>query len=211
MEQKRNNYDIMARNARALFMKEDQEKLIKKFNLKADLSYLYLRFLDMTYRIERSGGDVQKSTDGETFTVERDYASTMSIFDYLCWSKDARQLSGRWISGHAMGHSFHTSLLEGEGSMYNETAKYFAEHTQELEKACRRLGGQKMAVGDVSYVLGLFDELPIYFQFWDGDEEFPPKVFFLWDCNTQQYVHYETTYYIMKVLLDRIVELMAGD
>lgn len=210
MEQRQGNYQIMAEHARALFLKEDQDKLIQKFHLKADNSYLYLRFLDGIYRIERNSGYIQKTTDNELYTADNDFHTAMSIFDYLCWSREDRQLSGQWISMQNIGHSYHNKLMEGDGSSFKKWADQFAEHTEKLKEACEHLNGYKMPVGDVSYIIPLFDELPVYFQFWDGDDEFPPKLFTLWDANTQQYVHYETLYYILPMLFNRLQELMEN-
>jgi glutaryl-CoA dehydrogenase (non-decarboxylating) len=69
MLEKKDNYEVSADNARLLFLKEDQEKLINKFNLRSDETYLYLRFMDITYRIERVSGKIQKSEDGESYVL----------------------------------------------------------------------------------------------------------------------------------------------
>lgn len=208
MEQKKGNYDISADYARSLFLKEDQEKIINKFGLKADDKFIYLRFLSLTYRIERSSGLIQKSADIINYTDDNGHLTTLSIFDYLCGSRDTRKLSGEWISMQKMGHSFHTNLLEGESGWMAESAVFFSARQEQLKKAFEQLGGRKMPIGDISYIIDLSDELPIYFQFWDGDDEFPPKISFLWDANSEQYVHYETTYYIVDMVLRRIRELM---
>lgn len=207
MTPKKDNYALSADAARTLFLKEDQDQLIRKFHLRADPSFLYVRFLDYTYRIERNSGEIQRSSDNVHFAVDKSHQAALSIFDYLCWSRDDRRLSGRWVSLQTLGHSFHSNLLEGESGMYAKRTKMFAGQVEGLKKACERLNGQKMPVGDVSYILQLFDELPIHVQFWDEDDEFPAKFFFLWDANTEQYVHYETTYYLLELLLDRLEEL----
>lgn len=207
MQEKRDNYAVSADNARLLFLKEDQYKIIKKFKLKADNDYLYLCFLDMTYRIERNCGTIQRSLDGTDFIDEPSYNAALSIFDYLCWSRDDRALSGQWVSLQSLGYSFHASNLEGKDSWFSKWGNLFSGKTEKLEKVLKALNGQKMPGGDVGYTLQLFDELPIYFQFWDGDDEFPPKLFFLWDSNTLQYIHYETAFYVLHMLLERIGEL----
>jgi hypothetical protein len=205
---KHDNYAITAENARLLFLKEDQEKLIRKFHLRADETHLYVRFLDLTYRIARGIGLIQKSEDRENFTDDHTYHTALVLYDYLCRSAEDRQLAGRWISMLNLGHSFHRSLLEGSDSIFAKSAVLFSNRAAALEAVCAHLGGQKMAVGDVAYVLPVFDELPVYFQFWDGDDEFPPKIVFLWDANTSRYIQYETTYSVVDMVLGRIRELM---
>jgi len=208
MTPKNDNYATTAETARLLFLKEDQEKLIRKFHLEADDKHLSVRFLDMTYQIERSSGLIRRTEDRITYTDDHTYHTALALYDYLCRSREDRQLSGKWISMLSMGHSFHGSLLEGEDSVFAAAAKSFSGRTGALDAVCRRLGGYKMAVGDVGYILPVFDELPVYFQFWDGDDEFPPKITFLWDANTTQYIHYETTYSVLEMVLDRMKALM---
>ncbi len=210
MTQKRDNYAITAENARRLFLKEDQAKLIQKFNLKADDAYLYLRFLDMTCLIDRKCGHIRMKVDGADYMDDNSYHTVLSVYDYLCGSKDDRQLAGKWVSMVSLGYSFHTGLLEGEFSIYAQSAKAFSGHIEGLDSVCRRLGGHKMTVGDVGYILPVFDELPVYFQFWEGDDEFPVKIVFLWDANTTQYIQYETTYSVADMVLRRMKELLPG-
>lgn len=102
----------------------------------------------------------------------------------------------------------HASLLEGKGDVFAKEAKLFANHKEELEKACKYLNGKKMPTGDVSYIVNLFDEVPLYFQFWDGDEEFPPQFRFLWDTNTEQYLHYDALFNIVSMFLKRLKDII---
>lgn len=208
MTTKKNNYEIQANRARTIFLKEDQVKLIQKFNLKADQSYLYVQFMDMTYLIDRNSGCIKKTVNNVTFTEDNSYCTTLSIFDYLCLSQEERQLSGKWVNMQEMGHMIHANILEGKGDMFAKEAKLFAAHKKELQVICEHLNGQKMSTGDMSYILKLFDEMSIYFQFWDGDDEFPPQFRFLWDTNIQQYVHYDTLFSIVSMFLNRMKELM---
>ena len=43
-------------------------------------------------------------------------------------------------------------------------------------------------------------------QLWYGDEEFPPRLRFLWDENTTRYIRYETTWYALGLLMKRLRE-----
>lgn len=208
LKTKKDNYAIQANRARTIFLKEDQEKLIRKFNMKADQSYLYVRFMDITYLIDRNSGCIKKTADNVTFAEDNSYDTTLSLFDYLCLSQEECQLSGKWINMQEMGHMIHANLLEGKGDIFAKEAKLFEAHKEELEKACKYLNGKKMPTGDVSYILDLFDEVPLYFQFWDGDEEFPPQFRFLWDTNTNQYLHYDALFNIVNMFLNRLKEII---
>ncbi len=45
-------------------------------------------------------------------------------------------------------------------------------------------------------------------QFWEGDEEFEPKVMILWDENALEFLHFETLFYLQEDLLKRLSEKM---
>ena len=58
--------------------------------------------------------------------------------------------------------------------------------------------------GDVSYAIPVFRDFWILFQFWDGDDEFPASIKYLFDENALQFMHYETLWYVMGTLADRL-------
>ena len=51
-----------------------------------------------------------------------------------------------------------------------------------------------------------FDGLRIGVLFWAGDEEFLPRLRYLWDENAKQYIRYETMYFAVNLLLRRLRE-----
>ena len=55
----------------------------------------------------------------------------------------------------------------------------------------------------------MFDGFDAVFQFWEGDEEFPPSVRFLWDENTPDYLKFETTFYVMGCFLELLERRIA--
>ena len=74
----------------------------------------------------------------------------------------------------------------------------FAEGMEKLP------GVKKLSLGDVSYEFEFINGLHVRFILWAGDEEFPPQLRILWDRNTLSFVRYETAWYIMSALLDRL-------
>ncbi len=86
-------------------------------------------------------------------------------------------------------------------------AVLFQNHIQQLQKACVSLGGipQKSFAGaDLTCMIPVTSYFPVLLQFWEGDEEFPPKLMLLWDENSMAFLHYETTYYLQGDLLERL-------
>ena len=64
--------------------------------------------------------------------------------------------------------------------------------------------------GDVSRILDVFDFFPVCVRFWDADEEFPASLQFLWDANALDFLYYETLWYVMGDLLERLTETIQN-
>ncbi len=202
----RDNYAIQARQARRLFLGYDQEHLIEKFGLEADADYLYLPFLDLHYRIHRRTAAVEKQEGDGPYVDGGSFNEVMTIFDALCWSKEDRRLTGRWVSTAALGSMFHSGSLAG--SMYAGMMDHIASREDALERVFQRMGGVRMEVGEPGYRIPVFPFFPVYVQYWRGDDEFPASLRFLWDENTGDFLHYETLYYLMSFFLQRVVDLL---
>ena len=53
------NYEKQIYIGRDLFLRYDQDMLIKKYKLKNDHAYLYLNYIGTEYRISRSDGSIE--------------------------------------------------------------------------------------------------------------------------------------------------------
>lgn len=202
--ERRDNYRTQAQQAQRYFLGYDQSILIRKLGLQADDTYLYVNLLCKPYRIDRRTGEMEKQ-DGSIWVDANSHGEVMTALDLICDSREDRWVSGRWKQMQAFGLMFHQNLLE-------DARDTFAERLQRdpdgLRRACETLGGIRMDCGDVSYALELFDGLRVWLQFWEGDEEFPAKVRWLWDENALMYLKYETMYFAVGILRERIRELM---
>ena len=65
--------------------------------------------------------------------------------------------------------------------------------------------------GDVSYLLPVFRDLNAVVSFWESDEEFAPKLNFLCDGNTLNFMHYETMMYLLCHIAERLEEVFRGE
>lgn len=198
---RKSNYDMMAEQVRELFLQYDQQIMIDKFNLKCDAEYLYPVFLGTEYRVNRVNGEVTYLT--ETGEQLAGYNEVMSIFDMLCYSGDRPvSLSGGWESmGNLSGMKGGTHK---EGGVLSGAADYFSGKTEQLAAACTALGGKPGEKGDVSFIIPVFDFFPVYFQFWEADDEFPAQISFFMDRNALQFVHYETLWFMLSFLVGRL-------
>ncbi len=149
------NYIRQVLHSRELFLRYDQETMIRKFQLSADESYLYLPFLDRTYRICRKTGRID--TDG----VEcLDYNIAMTIYDILCCSKTAPVLAHQWCS---LGSLQVTPSSPSDQTFLKKYETAFAGKADLLKDICAKIGGSSPSLtagADVYWEFRLFPFLP---------------------------------------------------
>ncbi len=199
--ERRDNYLVQAQQAKERFLTYDQEKLIAKFRLDADAVYIYVKFLCKLYRICRTTGDMEY-LEGAGWHDGNSYNEVMTLLDILCDSRDDRHLSGRWKSMQSFGLQFHQNLLE---RTRDPLADHFDRHPEAFQNACTAMGGIPIPGGDMGFSVELMDGLRIGILFWRGDEEFAPRLRYLWDENANQYIRYETMYFAVGLLKHRLL------
>ena len=199
-----NNYLIQAGQAKQRFLTYDQQTLIQKFQLQHDSLYLYVNFLCKQYRLNRKTGDLEYR-EGAVWKDGNSYGEVMTLLDLLCDSREDRSLSGQWRNMQSFGLMFHRNLLEDARDPF---AELLQQNQEAFAAACVKLGGTAVTGADIGYAIELFDGLRIAVQFWYGDEEFAPRVRYLWDANAGQYLRYETMHFAVGLLRQRITEEM---
>lgn len=197
------NYQLQAQGARRYFLRYDQQMLTEKLKLKADGEYLYAEMLCKPYRISRTTGDIQR-LEGEWVDANT-HAEVMTLLDLVCDSRPDRYLSFRWRNMQSFGQMFHQNLLEDQKDPFAEAIQADQEG---FRRACAALHAESAPGGDMAFAIELFDALRIAVQFWEGDEEFSPRVRFLWDENALMYLKYETMYFAVNLLKKRILDEM---
>ena len=206
MAERRNNYEIQVRQAKKHFLTYDQQELIRRCGLRFDNAYLYTKLLSEEYRICRRTGDMER-LHGGIWVDGNGFDEVMTVLDWLCDSRPDRYITGVWSNIVSQGHFFHRNLQEDDR---NPDARFFEEDPEAFASACKALGGEPLPGADIGYAIELLDGLRIFLQFWHGDEEFPPRIRFLWDENALRYLRYETTWYATGLLLQRIRQFMQG-
>lgn len=205
-----NNYEKQVLISRKLFMEYDQNQMIKKFNLEHDDQYLYLTYQNDRYRISRSDGSIERRMcTGTAYFSCMEYNTVMTIYDIFCCSDDAPILSGQWcpVASLMVTHSSPST-----NTFTDKSAAAFSGHIPDLKRACRSMGGEQLSVpasADVCFRIPVFPFFPVIFQFWDEDDEFPPKIMVLFDTHTLKFLHFETVYYVLINLIHRL-EMICG-
>ena len=194
-----NNYLIQASQAKERFLTYDQQKLIDKFPLKSDDDYIYVNLLWRQYRIHRTTGDME-FRDRDNWTDGNSYDEVMTILDLLCDSREDRCLAGKLASMASFGRIFYRSSYDDKP---DPVAQWIQENSAPFQEVCARFG-TPISGGDFGFVFELFDGLKIGFHFWEGDEEFAPRLRFLWDENALQYLRFETMHMAVNLLMNSL-------
>lgn len=197
------NYRLQVEGAKKYFLRYDQEKLITKLKLKSDEDYLYAEMLCKQYRIHRRTGTVERLD--ATWVETNHHGEVMTLLDLVCDSREDRFVTGRWQNMTNFGRVFHRGLMEDQADPF---AQAIQEDIPGFKRACEALRGTPGPGGDISYALPVFDGMQISIQFWEGDDEFPPRVRWLWEENALMYLKYETMWFFLGLLRSRIRELM---
>ena len=202
--ERKDNYLLQAQQAKQHFLTYNQKLLADKLGAEMDEQFLYVRFLNDSYRIHRQTVDIRRLVQ-DVWMDANSYEEVMTLLDLVCDSRTDRRLSGRWRSMSDFGLQFHQNLLEEKKDALADRI----DRTPEFYKsACMALGGKPVSNCDIGYAFELFDGLEICVQFWHGDEEFYPRIRFLWDENALQYLRYETMYFAVGLLRGRLREYM---
>ncbi len=205
----------MAAQARELFLTFDQQEIIRKWDLTVEGESLCLGFAHEKIKVSQKDGTISfvdnPGEDGKILAEARNQTDlhhmAMVVYDYLCYAKERPHLAGRWESISSLGGIIgagHDRTLSDD-----LIAAKFAGKAEKLERACQILGGRKGPKGDVGYILPVIGELEVYFQFYDEDDEFPASMKYFWDANVLAYMHYETLWYAMGAISERLIAIIS--
>ena len=203
------NYDLQVDIGKRIFLEYNQEQMIQKFRLDADEQYIYLTYLNTPCRISRRNGGIEEYI-AAAWRECREYSAVMTIYDLLCYHKgeNAPALFGQWCT---VGTFVVTGVTQTE-TFTKKFARCFDGHLDQLKTACKKLGGvlqSPVAGADLTCKIPVTPFFPVLLQFWEGDEEFPPKLLILWDRNADSFLHFETTFYLQGDLLMRLKKCIA--
>jgi hypothetical protein len=193
-----NNYELQTETARELFVKWDQKKLTSRNGIDWDDNYIYVHFFQNRYSVNRLTGEVLFCEKDDV----PDYNAVMVIYDVLCNSKPGATLSRQWQT--LVNLNPHSNFGSMEKSLFNPAAEAFSGKIEELKAACTNLGGLEMTKADAGFLFNIFPFLPMVFQFWDGDDEFAPRVSFLYDSSTEDFICFESAFYVAGHLVEII-------
>lgn len=97
--ERKNNYEIQAAQARALFCARDLDAVAREHGLRQEGQWLHLRLLGEPYRVSRWNGHIERGEDGRWLPADG-FDETLTIFDLLCDAKPGRARRGD-VEDHA--------------------------------------------------------------------------------------------------------------
>ena len=171
------NYDLQVQRAKEAFLRWDSRLIAEKFSLRRDSQWIYLPYLERMHRINCETGDVEEQA-GQWRPGS--FGAHMAIFDALC-RETVGTLSGKWSTVNHLKGLHHPGV--GEETMYGDIALAFSGKQEQIRQIGAQWGAEPFPVGDAAFVLRIFPFLPMVFQFWEGDEEFPPSAQILFSDN----------------------------
>ncbi|MGM9532136.1 DUF3786 domain-containing protein [Intestinibacter sp.] len=205
------NYEIQSDVAREAFLKFDHQDIAQKLDLKQDAEYLYVKFINQEYRLGKKSSVIQRIEDDSTY-VDAGFYEIMSILDLLDnvgrFSKHELKASRNFVAPTGLKEVVNAGNTQRNSWIFSRNAKAFSGKIDKLEKACEEIGGIKIDKGDVGYIIDIFDYIQLMFVYYDEDSDFEPEIKVLWTDNVLEFVHYETTYYMLEYLFEKMLKIM---
>ena len=180
----------------------DQKEIEGKYGFAFDDDYFYVPYLFEEWRVNRHTGVVEGSKDHFLHVHQGSFNETLTIFDLLCCGKKEIVLAGTYARTNSLKGTIKGRTIAS--GVHDSRAARYDGHVEQLKKACVSLSGKPYSPGDAAFVFHVFPFLPLVFQFWESDEEFPPVLKFMWDENVLDYLRFETLYYVMGDFLDAL-------
>jgi hypothetical protein len=121
---------------------------------------------------------------------------------YLLGAKPAT-LAGRMVGAAELkcSHFFagpHTLRTQPLLNRYGGDLEGFRE-------AAERVGGAALDHADASYELTVFPRIPLYYLFWAGDEEFPPRLSILFDASIEKHLGGDAIWGLVYLVSDELL------
>ena len=153
--------------------------------------------------MNRHTGVVEGSKDHFLHVHQGSFNETLTIFDLLCCGKKEIVLAGTYARTNSLKGTIKGRTIAS--GVHDSRAARYDGHVEQLKKSMRFPWRKTIFPGETLLLFfHVFPFLPLVFQFWESDEEFPPVLKFMWDENVLDYLRFETLYYVMGDFLDAL-------
>ena len=197
----------------------------KNYQQSFDLACASIKEMNFEERAKKAGADYQKGEDGEKILIHflsepyhiqfpqiafhSPYKKTISLvtrillLHYLIHA-DGNRLTGKWVTyqdipgGLLYSGVFARRVTEPLQRKFGRSAKLFKE-------VGLKSSGELLDIGDASFILQAFPNVPLQYVLWVGDEEFPPSVQLLFDASVGHYLSLEDIVVLGQVTTGRLI------
>lgn len=157
-------------------------------------------FFGTLYRIQWPSGVVHRATD----RTEADIATRILLLHYLT-TADGVPLADRWISFRSLpGGLGYDAAFQGRANQ--RLAHAFGTDQATFELAADRLGGERLAFGDASFLFRALPRLWLAVVLYLADEEFPATANVLFDASASHYLPTEDLAVLGGMLAGRLIK-----
>lgn len=196
------NYEKACEDWKVRLLPVKHSELTRKLpELKDKGEYFEITHFGRVYRIIKATFDIE-AEDGDPISVD----ARLNIYTLLWYCKYGASNSGIWVPFRELylANVFEKAFREHILEPFAET---FEGMPEEFMKAGIKMGGLSLNAGDAGIMIDAFSCIPMKIIFWDGDEEFPPKVNILFDKASTDFIHPESIVTIAMEAYRRFVEI----
>jgi hypothetical protein len=197
----------------------------KNYQQSFDLACVTIKEMNLEERTKRAGADYRKGEEGEKIIIHffsEPYHIQFPQIEFYSPSKktvslvtrilllhyliraDGNPLTGRWVAykdipgGLLYAGVFARRVTEPLQRRFGRSAVSFRE-------TGIKSGGDPVAIGDASFILKAFPNVPLQYVLWEGDEEFPPSVQVLFDASVDHYLTLEDIVVLGQITTGRLI------
>jgi len=203
----------------------------KNYQQTFDLACAAIKEMDLEERARKAGGYYQKDPDGERIRIECfsepyhihfpqiefhspakktiSLVARILILHYLM-KADGTPLAAKWVPYKDVpGGMLYASVFARR--VTEPLIKEFGDSAKRFKEAGLKMGGFLLDIGDASFIVQAFPQLPLQYVLWVGDEEFPASVQLLFDSSVDHYTSLEDMVVLGQMATGRLIGKSTSD
>lgn len=205
---KQSNLDIALKVAKEEFAKKDPKEMAEKAGgeceeVNCGNSLVSVDLLGQEYTIHHPTGNIELPDHHNVTLVQH-----ILLLHYLL-NVSGVPLNNEPVSYKDIpGGQKYFSVFQKRVEM--PVLNAYSKNPEGLEKACARVGGERINMGDIAFRFQAFFKVPITYIFWKGDEEFPAALQVLFDSSVKENLPLEDIVFLAEMLSWKIARFKAA-
>lgn len=159
---------------------------------------IILEFIDHTLEIEYPSGNITTENNESI----NDVCEKILILRFLINANQIKRqesyITYKEIEGgYVYYNNFYNRTIRGFIDKYGRNINIF-------KTSMEKIGGQKLALGDISYKVKFINDTYVVFVLWEGDDELEPSGNILFTSNVTDYFNAEDLAVIPDIILNKL-------